>query len=49
MSLAIVYSRASSGIFAPPVTVEAHIARGLPNFHMVGLPEAGVKELRWEF
>jgi magnesium chelatase family protein len=47
MSLAIVFSRASSGIFAPPVTVEAHIARGLPNFHMVGLPEAGVKESKY--
>jgi magnesium chelatase family protein len=44
MSLAIVYSRASSGITAPLVTVEAHLSRGLPRFTMVGLPEAAVKE-----
>jgi magnesium chelatase family protein len=46
MSLAIIYSRASSGITAPLVTVETHIARGLPTFLMVGLPEAAVKESR---
>lgn len=46
MSLAIVYSRASSGIHAPPVVVEAHISPGLPAFSIVGLPEAAVKESR---
>jgi magnesium chelatase family protein len=46
MSLAIVYSRASSGIAAPLVTVEAHLARGMRHFFMVGLPEAAVKESR---
>ncbi|MDR3478240.1 MAG: YifB family Mg chelatase-like AAA ATPase [Gammaproteobacteria bacterium] len=46
MSLAIIYSRASSGITAPLITVETHISRGLPNFLMVGLPEAAVKESR---
>lgn len=44
MSLAIVLSRASLGIHAPLVTVEAHLSNGLPSFMMVGLPEAAVKE-----
>lgn len=44
MSLAIVYSRASVGISAPLVTVEAHLSNGLPKFFMVGLPETAVKE-----
>jgi len=46
MSLAIVYSRASAGINAPLVTVEAHLSNGLPSFQIVGLPEAAVKESR---
>jgi magnesium chelatase family protein len=29
---------------APPVTVEVHLANGLPNLSIVGLPEAAVKE-----
>jgi len=44
MSLAIVYSRASVGIDAPLVTVEAHLSNGLPSLSIVGLPEAAVKE-----
>jgi len=44
MSLAIIKSRAVLGIQAPPVTVEVHLSNGLPNFTMVGLPEAAVKE-----
>ena len=44
MSLAVLYSRALSGMDAPPVTVEVHLANGLPNFTIVGLPEAEVKE-----
>jgi len=44
MTLAIVYSRASAGIKAPLVTVEAHISPGFPGLHMVGLPETAVKE-----
>lgn len=44
MSLAVLYSRASLGISAPLVTVEAHLSNGLPKFNMVGLPEAAVKE-----
>jgi len=44
MPLAIVHSRASSGIDAPPVAVEVHISNGLPSLSIVGLPEAAVKE-----
>ncbi len=46
MALAIVYSRAASGISAPLVTVEAHVSVGMAGFHIVGLPEATVKESR---
>ncbi len=46
MSLAIVYSRAQTGIDAPLVTVEVHIANGLPALTIVGLPETAVKESR---
>jgi magnesium chelatase family protein len=44
MSLACVYSRARVGLSSPLVTVEVHLANGLPAFHIVGLPEASVKE-----
>lgn len=44
MSLAIVYSRAQVGVEAPAVTVEAHLANGLPALTLVGLPETAVKE-----
>ncbi len=44
MSLAVVYSRAGTGIDAPLVTVEVHLANGLPSLSIVGLPEAAVKE-----
>ncbi len=44
MGIAVVYSRASSGIQAPQVTVEVHLSGGLPRFSIVGLPEAAVKE-----
>jgi magnesium chelatase family protein len=44
MRLAIVYSRATAGISAPLITVEAHLSKGLPRFNIVGLPEAVVKE-----
>jgi magnesium chelatase family protein len=44
MPLAILYSRAITGMESPLVTVEAHIANGLPSFTIVGLPEAEVKE-----
>ncbi|MCU1749783.1 YifB family Mg chelatase-like AAA ATPase [Pseudomonas sp. 6D_7.1_Bac1] len=44
MSLAIVHSRAQVGVEAPAVTVEVHLANGLPALTLVGLPEAAVKE-----
>ena len=44
MPLATIHTRAASGIQAPPVTVEVHLANGLPVLNIVGLPEAAVKE-----
>ena len=44
MSTAIVHTRAQAGIHAPPVTVEVHLANGLPGLSIVGLPETEVKE-----
>ncbi|MHB1140156.1 MAG: YifB family Mg chelatase-like AAA ATPase [Sulfuricaulis sp.] len=44
MSLAVVHSRAQIGLEAPPVTVEVHLANGLPALSIVGLPETAVKE-----
>ena len=44
MSLAVLYSRALSGMEAALVTVEVHLANGLPSFTIVGLPETEVKE-----
>lgn len=46
MSLAVLYSRALSGMEAELVTVEVHLANGLPSFTIVGLPETEVKESR---
>jgi magnesium chelatase family protein len=44
MSLSVLFSRARSGIDAPLVTVEVHLANGLPCLSTVGLPEMAVKE-----
>ncbi len=44
MELAVIYTRASFGVEAPLVTIEVHLSNGLPAFHLVGLPEASVKE-----
>lgn len=46
MSLATVLSRAQNGLEAELVTVEVHLAPGLPIFSIVGLPEAAVREAR---
>jgi magnesium chelatase family protein len=46
MALAIVASRALSGIESPEVTVEVHLGPGLPAFHIVGLPDAEVREAK---
>ena len=46
MALAILRSRALAGLAAPEVTVEVHLAAGLPSFALVGLPDTEVKEAR---
>jgi len=46
MSVAVVLSRGLAGLDAPLVTVEVHLAGGLPAFNLVGLPDTEVKESR---
>ncbi|MFN3861601.1 MAG: YifB family Mg chelatase-like AAA ATPase [Roseateles sp.] len=46
MSLATVHSRAVDGLAAAAVTVEVHLANGLPSFTVVGLADTEVKEAR---
>lgn len=46
MSLATTLSRAAVGLAAPQVTVEVHLANGLPRFSVVGMPETSVRESR---
>ena len=46
MALALVASRALAGLQAPEVAVEVHLANGLPQFTIVGLPDTEVKESR---
>ncbi len=46
MSLAVLFSRGLEGMEAPLVTVEVHLANGLPAVNLVGLPEAEVRESR---
>lgn len=46
MAIATVLSREQRGFDAPEVRVEVNIGSGLPAFHIVGLPEAVVKESR---
>lgn len=46
MALAIVHSRSLDGVLAPAVTVEVHLASGLPSITLVGLPDTEVKEAR---
>ena len=46
MTLACVYSRARIGLESPLVTVEVHLANGLPAFNIVGLPETSVREAK---
>jgi magnesium chelatase family protein len=36
MSLAVIHSRSLDGLDAPEVTVEVHLANGLPSFTLVG-------------
>ncbi len=46
MSLATLHSRALVGLQALPVSVEVHLAPGLPSFTLVGLADTEVKEAR---
>ena len=46
MTLACVQSRALLGLQAPAVTVEVHLANGLPSLSLVGLADVEVKEAR---
>ncbi|HMN20002.1 MAG TPA: YifB family Mg chelatase-like AAA ATPase [Ottowia sp.] len=46
MGLSLVHSRGLMGLAAPAVTVEVHLANGLPSFTLVGLAEIEVKEAR---
>ena len=46
MALATVASRALAGIAAPEVMVEVHLGPGLPAFHIVGMPDAEVREAK---
>jgi hypothetical protein len=42
----MVNSRCLVGLQAPAVTVEVHLANGLPSFTLVGLADTEVKEAR---
>ena len=46
MSFAVVHSRALNALHAQAVTVEVHLANGLPSFTLVGLADTEVKESR---
>ncbi|MEP7057385.1 MAG: YifB family Mg chelatase-like AAA ATPase [Caldimonas sp.] len=46
MPLAVVHSRSIDALHAPEVTVEVHLANGLPSFTLVGLADTEVKESR---
>ena len=46
MSLAVLRSRALAGMEAPCVSVEVHLANGLPALTIVGLPDAEVREAK---
>lgn len=46
MSLAQIHSRALVGLDAPLVTVEVHLANGLPSLTLVGLADVEVREAR---
>jgi magnesium chelatase family protein len=46
MSLSLVQSRSLLGLEAAAVTVEVHLANGLPSFTLVGLADVEVKEAR---
>ncbi|MDQ5920808.1 MAG: magnesium chelatase family protein [Pseudomonadota bacterium] len=46
MGFARLYTRSTTGMYAPEVIVEVHVANGLPSFSIVGLPDTEIKESR---
>lgn len=46
MGYAVVLTRAQLGMEAPQVRVEVNVARGMPAFQIIGMPETTVKEAR---
>lgn len=46
MSLAVLRSRALAGMEAPAVSVEVHLANGIPSLTIVGLPDTEVREAK---
>ncbi len=46
MAFSVISSRALVGVAAPAVQVEVHLANGLPQFNLVGLPDKEVRESR---
>lgn len=46
MSISKIFSRAITGMQAPQIIVEVHVASGLPSFSIVGLPDVEVRESR---
>jgi magnesium chelatase family protein len=46
VAVVVVNSRALAGVAAPAVAVEVHVTGGLPGIHIVGLPDAEVREAR---
>jgi magnesium chelatase family protein len=46
MAFARIYSRALMGVSAPLIQVEVQLSNGLPQFNLVGLPQAEVRESR---
>jgi magnesium chelatase family protein len=46
MALALIRTRTPAGLEAIEVTVEVHLASGLPTFTLVGLPDTEVREAR---
>ncbi len=46
MGFATVFSRSSIGIEAATVTIEVHLANGIPSFSLVGLAETTVREAK---
>jgi len=46
VGLSLVHSRGCVGVESPLITVEVHLSGGLPNMHLVGLPETAVREAK---